>query len=211
MQKGMALMKCGIAIALMHEYLDEAELTHEQTKRLQAHLDACPDCRQRFESLERTDALIRALPTPRTPEDLADRILRSLPKTRKPRAWTTWVRRHPAASAAALFVLVMLSSFVAMWNQSQQLSVSGSDLEHVVIQGHTVIVPAGQKVSGDLTIENGTAQVLGEVQGNLTVIDGNVALASTARIAGKVKTIDRAVDWVWYKVTSWFGSLAYSS
>jgi hypothetical protein len=54
--------------------------------------------------------------------------------------------------------------------------------------------------------------VLGDLEGNLTVIDGNVIpLASTAHIAGEIKTIDRAVDWMWYKVSSWFGALAYGS
>jgi cytoskeletal protein CcmA (bactofilin family) len=105
----------------------------------------------------------------------------------------------------------MLSSFVAMWNQDRQLSIAGPDLDNVVIEGNTVTVPAGQQVSGDLTVANGTARVLGDVKGDLTVIDGSVILASTAHIAGNVKKIDRAVDWVWYKVTSWFGTIAYGS
>jgi len=211
MQKGMAsIMNCKAAIAYMHDYLDR-ELPYEQTIELQRHLASCSECRMRLEALEKTDALMRSFPSEQAPPDLANRILKSLPRTRNPRSWTTWVRRHPAVSAAALFLVVMVSSFVTMWNQSQQLTVRGSDLDHVVIQGRTVIVPAGQKVDGDLTIENGVAQVMGDVQGNLTIIDGNVTLASTAHIAGKVKTIDRAVDWAWYKVTSWFDTLAYGS
>jgi hypothetical protein len=55
-------------------------------------------------------------------------------------------------------------------------------------------------------------QVLGDLDGDLTVIDGSVVpLASTAHIAGEIKTIDRAVDWFWYKVSSYFGTLAYGS
>lgn len=205
------LMKCNAAIAYMHDYLD-GELPQEQTKMLQLHLAECPECRARLESLEKTDAFLRSVPKPAgAPDYMTYRIMKSLPKTRSPKTWTTWVRRHPALSAAAMFLVVMVSSFVAMWNQSQQLTVRGADLEHVVIKGNTVIVPAGEKVAGDLTIENGAAQVLGDVQGNLTIIDGNVTLASTAHIAGKIKTIDRAVDWAWYKVTSWFDTLAYGS
>ncbi|MBB6729783.1 zf-HC2 domain-containing protein [Cohnella zeiphila] len=202
-------MECKAAIAYMHDYLDR-ELPREQTLELQKHLASCAECRTRLEALEKTDALMRTLASEKTPDDLTYRIMKSLPKSRNPRAWTTWVRRHPAMSAAAMFIVVMVSSFVAMWNQNQQLTVRG-DLDHVVIQGHTVIVPAGQQVAGDLTVENGVAQVMGDVQGNLTVIDGNVTLASTAHIAGKVKTIDRAVDWAWYKVTSWFDTIAYGS
>lgn len=107
-------------------------------------------------------------------------------------------------------MVVMLSSFVAMWNQDQELKVAG-DLEHVVVQGNKVIVPAGVHVKGDLTIENGTAQIDGDLDGNLTIIDGSYTMASTAHIAGNVKQIDRAVDWIWYKVSNWFGSLAYGT
>jgi cytoskeletal protein CcmA (bactofilin family) len=106
----------------------------------------------------------------------------------------------------------MLSSFVAMWNQDQELSVTGPDLEHIQFEGNKVIVPEGVKVNGDLTVVNGDVQVLGDLEGNLTVIDGNIIpLASTAHIAGEIRTIDRAVDWMWYKVSSWFGTLAYGS
>ncbi|TJY42957.1 anti-sigma factor [Cohnella pontilimi] len=203
-------MKCNVAVASMHDYLD-GDLPRETALSLREHLSACPECRTRFEQLERTEALLLAVPAAEAPAGLEDRILQSLPGKRRPAAWTGWVRRHPAASAAAFFLIVMLTSFVAMWNQDRQLSVAGPDLDDVVIEGHTVTVPAGKEVSGDLTVANGTAMVLGDVKGNLTVIDGQVTLASTAHIAGHVKTIDRAVDWVWYKVTSWFGTIAYGS
>jgi cytoskeletal protein CcmA (bactofilin family) len=85
-------------------------------------------------------------------------------------------------------------------------------MDHLVIEGNKVTIPEGEKITGDLTVVNGDVQVLGDLEGNLTVIDGNLApLASTAHIAGQVKTIDRAVDWIWYKVSSWFGTLTYGS
>ncbi|MFC5704442.1 zf-HC2 domain-containing protein [Cohnella faecalis] len=202
-------MKCNVAVAYIHEYLD-GDLPRGQVDDLQKHLAHCSSCETRLSQLERVDAFARAMPAPATPPNMAEQIMKSLPKSRRsPSTWTKWVRRHPAASAAAMFLVVMLSSFVAMWNQDQKLSISGPDLEHVIIEGHTVTVPEGQKVTGDLTIVNGSARVLGDLQGDLTVIDGNVTLASTAHIAGQVKEIDRAVDWLWYKVTSWFGTLAY--
>jgi anti-sigma factor RsiW len=209
-KKGMADMKCSVAVASMHDYLDGG-LSRESSMSLKHHLSECSACRTRFNELERTEALMLAFPVEQAPSGLEDRIMQSLPKSRRPAAWTGWVRRHPAVSAAALFLVVMLSSFVAMWNQDRQLSIAGPDLDNVVIEGNTVTVPAGQQVSGDLTVANGTAKVLGDVKGDLTVIDGSVILASTAHIAGNVKKIDRAVDWVWYKVTSWFGTIAYGS
>lgn len=202
-------MNCNAAVASIHEYLD-GDLTREEIGRLQLHLQSCPACSSRLDSLEKTNALFQALPAEATPSYLTDRIMKSLPKTRRPAAWTSWVRRHPAVSAAAIFMVVMLSSFVAMWNQDKELSVSG-DLDHVIIEGNKVIVPAGQHVEGDLTVVNGIAEIDGEVDGDLTVIDGSYTLASTAHIAGEIKEIDRAVDWIWYKVSSWFGTLAYGT
>jgi anti-sigma factor RsiW len=207
----MADMKCNVAVVFMHDYLD-GDLTREDTKQLQEHLIHCPSCSEHLEALSLTDALIRALPVEAAPLQFGDRIMKSMPKPRRPAAWTSWVRRHPAVSAAAIFMVVMLSSFVAMWNQEAQLSVTSPDMQHLVIEGNKVIVPAGQKVSGDLTVVNGNVEVLGDLEGNLTVIDGNLApLASTAHIAGQIKTIDRAVDWFWYKVSSFFGTLTYGT
>lgn len=203
-------MDCKVAVARMHDYLD-GELGREAAANLKLHIGECKSCKERFDALERTEALMKAAPAPRAPAGLEDRILKSLPKTRKPAAWTGWVRRHPAVSAAALFLVVMFSSFVTMWNQDQQLSVAGPDLDHLVFEGSTVIVPEGVEIDGDLTVANGNAQVYGEIKGDLTVIDGNVLQASTAHIAGHVTEIDRAFDWAWYKVRSWFGSLAYGT
>ena len=103
----------------------------------------------------------------------------------------------------------MFSSFLAMWQQDSQLAVRGSDLAQVVIEGDTVTVPAGAHINGDLTVENGKANVLGEVDGDVTVISGSLYEASTAHISGEVKKIDQALDWFWYKVTTSISSLAY--
>ncbi|MFD0670822.1 zf-HC2 domain-containing protein [Cohnella sp. GCM10027633] len=202
-------MKCNVAVASIHEYLD-GDLSRDDAKLLQQHLKGCEACSGRLDALEKTNAFVQSLPVEKAPSDLTDRIMKSLPKSRRPASWTSWVRRHPAVSAAAIFMVVMLSSFVAMWNQDRELSVSG-DLDHVIIEGNKVIVPAGEHVKGDLTVVNGIAQVDGELEGDLTVIDGSYTLASTAHIAGEIKEIDRAVDWIWYKVSSWFGTLAYGT
>lgn len=202
-------MNCNVAVASIHEYMD-GDLSREEIGRLQQHLKGCPACSSRLESLEKTNAFLQSLPAEAPPSYLTDRVMKSLPKTRRPAAWTAWVRRHPAVSAAAIFMVVMLSSFVAMWNQDKELQVSG-DLDHVIIEGNKVIVPAGQHVKGDLTVVNGVAEIDGDVDGDLTVIDGSYTLASTAHIAGEIKEIDRAVDWIWYKVSSWFGTLAYGT
>ncbi|GMK42810.1 hypothetical protein PCCS19_58700 [Paenibacillus sp. CCS19] len=207
-------MNCNVAIVWMHDYLD-GDLPPQDIRELKTHLLACPDCRARFDELERTESLLTTAlrsPSPITAAHSAalnERIKSVLPKQRKQTAWLRWVRNHPAVSVAAVFFFVMLSSFLSMWHQDGELVVKGEDLQHVIIEGDKVIVPAGTKVNGSLTIENGTADVQGDVEGNVTVIDGKLQLASTAHIAGSSRTIDRALDWFWYKVTETVTDMAH--
>ncbi|QYR23907.1 zf-HC2 domain-containing protein [Paenibacillus sp. sptzw28] len=207
-------MNCNIALVWMHDYLDD-ELPHDDVLQLKTHLLACPACRERFEQLERTEALTHKLMDARIVAgadqslQLKKRIMSGLPLKRRKAGWTRWIRKHPAVTVAAVFTLVMFSSFLAMWQQDTDLTVRGTDLAQLVIEGDTVTVPEGALVKGDLTIENGKANVLGDVDGNVTVIEGSLYQASTAHISGKVKTIDQALDWFWYKVTHSISSLAY--
>ncbi|WP_219834298.1 anti-sigma factor [Paenibacillus sp. R14(2021)] len=207
-------MNCNVAIMLMHDYLDD-ELPPGDLSELKTHLEICPSCRSRLEQLERTEALThkmmdsRIVITADQSSQLTDRIMRALPVKRRRAGFARWVRNHPAVSVAAVFVLVMFSSFLAMWQQDNDLTVRGADLAEVVIEGDTVTVPPGAHVKGDLTIENGKANVLGDVDGDVTVISGSLYEASTAHVSGEVKQIDQALDWFWYKVTHSISSLAY--
>ncbi|WP_127586823.1 zf-HC2 domain-containing protein [Paenibacillus koleovorans] len=201
-------MICKEAIPLIHEYLD-GDLKAAQTAELKAHLSSCTDCHTRFQQLEKADHVFRSLGAVAGPPHMTDRILRALPPPPRRKSWVSWVRRHPALSAAAIFAIVMLSSFFSLWDQDTDLIVRGSDLDHVVIQGNQVTVPNGQTVKGNLVVENGTIQVDGTIEGNLVVIDGSYALASTAHISGEIKTVDQAVQWLWYKTNQIFNAVTH--
>ncbi|BCG61152.1 zf-HC2 domain-containing protein [Paenibacillus sp. URB8-2] len=203
-------MECKLAVSMMHDYLDD-DLPEQQQRDLKEHLLSCSECRAKFKELEQTDMLLFSLmhQSPVTSDELVGRIMGALPPSKKERRYITWIKRHPALTAASVFLLVMLMSSVTLWKQDGQLIVKGSDLDQVVIQGNTVIVPSGKSVSGDLTVENGKTQVYGEVNGNVTVIDGSLYQASTAHISGQVKSIDQALSWIWYKVTNMFSDVAY--
>ncbi|WP_019640689.1 zf-HC2 domain-containing protein [Paenibacillus fonticola] len=204
-------MDCKQAASLMHEYLDD-ELFGEQALSLKKHLQGCPSCQMQFKELEQTELMLFATikRTSLTASDeLVDRIMKSIPSQHKQRAWIYWVKKHPAITAAAMFLLVMLFSAISLWNSDDQLVVKGKDLDQVIINGNTVTVPNGSKVAGNLTVENGIAEIYGEVEGNLTVIDGSLYQASTAKILGEVKSIDQALDWIWYRITNTFTEVAY--
>ncbi|CAM3072982.1 zf-HC2 domain-containing protein [Paenibacillus sediminis] len=203
-------MDCRLAVSLMHEYLDD-DLSKDQAIVLKGHLEQCPNCSKLFHELEQTDMMLYAAQhhSFAAPDELTNRILNSLPKPKKQQVWLTWIKQHPAVTAAAVFMLIMVFSSISIWNSDNQLVVKGASLDQVVIEGDTVIVPEGKTVAGDLTVENGKTKVYGEVQGNVTVIDGSLYQASTAHISGQVKSINQAMDWLWYKLTNMFTEVAY--
>ncbi|TLS48241.1 anti-sigma factor [Paenibacillus antri] len=199
-------MDCREALPLIHEYLD-GDLERDRAEALRLHMRGCASCTTTFAEFERTEALVRALDEPATPPHLSASIMAALPPMRANRSWARWMRKHPAATAAAAFLLIMVSSFFSLWNQGSQLAVRGDDLEGIVIEDGKVIVPQGARMEGDLVVENGTVQVDGDLEGDLIVIDGNVALASTAHISGRVQEVDRALDYIWFKLGEWFGGM----
>ena len=203
-------MECKIAVSLIHDYLDD-DLSKEQGLMLKSHLLSCDQCRMRFNELEQTDMMLYCLPQhiPTASKELTERILNTLPQTKEPQIWVKWMKRHPAVTAAAIFLVVMLLSVINVFNQNSELVIQGNDLDQIIIEGNTVIVPEGNVISGDLTIENGKAEVFGSVEGNLTVIDGSLYTASTAQISGNIKSVDRALDWIWYKISNVFAEVAY--
>lgn len=192
-------MNCKEAILLMHDYLD-GDLTGSEAAELKKHLIGCADCRAHYSKLEKAGAIASSLRSVAAPSHLTTAsIMQKLPMPPKRTAWMKWPRRHPAATVAAVFIIVMLSSFMTMWNQNTQLALQG-DLEQVVIKGNTVVVPEGHVVEGNLIVENGQVEVNGKIDGNLVVIDGNYALASTAQISGNITSVNMAVEWIWFKV-----------
>lgn len=204
-RKGLA-MNCAQASRLMHEYFD-GDLAHEDAVKLKAHLGGCPECRERFVEYERIEGCLRmalAAPAGRNEggrADLTDRILKRLPG-RRSRRLARWLRHYPGVTVAAMLAVVLFASFIVSWEQDKELVVRGNDLSEIVIEGNRVVVPEGAKVDGDLVIENGEAVINGEIRGNLTVIDGTVNMASTAKVIGEAREINQALDWIWYKLKS---------
>jgi anti-sigma factor RsiW len=192
-------MNCKEANPLVHDYLD-GELEGPQLTELKQHLLACPACREDLDGLEHAEACIRVMPQTAPSEGLARRIMSALPSPSRRTQFKRWIKRHPAASVAVVFIMVMMSSFLTLMDKEDDLMVKGADLEDVIIQGDTVIVPEGRIVNGNLLIEHGKLQVYGSVQGNLTVVDGSIYQASTASIAGQVTSVNQTVDYFWFKV-----------
>ena len=51
-----------------------------------------------------------------------------------------------------------------------------------------------------MTVRNGTVQIEGKVEGNVTIINGEKYMASAGNVTGDIKEINEVFDWIWYHI-----------
>ena len=182
----------------MHEYLD-GDISRDHEHELKKHLQACEPCRYHMHELSDTIAFVKSAAHITAPPHLEDQIMNSLPKRTNTVSIQKWFRRHPVLVAAALFCILMSAALVGSFGSNTQFSVS--EQANVIVDGKTVIVPEGQTVKGDIVVRNGDIRIDGEVDGNVTVINGKY-MASTSVVTGEIAEIDQAFEWLWFKMKS---------
>ena len=182
-------------IELMHEYLDE-EIEPEKEQILREHLQSCKECETIFNELIKTVAFVKSLSHMQAPADFTANVLARLPKERKKVWMQRWLRNHPMLAAASVFIILMMGSLFSTWSQDREFSVSKQ--ENLVVKNNTVIVPKGEIVKGDVVVRNGKLKIEGEVQGDVTVINGEKYLASAGRVTGQIEEVNEVFDWIWY-------------
>ncbi|MBY0222257.1 anti-sigma factor family protein [Sporosarcina aquimarina] len=183
----------------MHAFLD-GEISSEEEKILTKHLESCEDCKALMEELEQTETLFENVATVQAPSGFTNNVMARLPQPIKQKGPKKWLRQHPMMAAAALFLILMSASFFSSFENEQQFSFTKQP--NIIVEGETVIVPAGEVVKGDLVVKNGDLRIEGEVDGDVTVIRGSKYMASTAVITGSSEEIDEVFDWLWYKIKS---------
>jgi anti-sigma factor RsiW len=182
-------------IELMHEYLDE-EIDHKNESILREHLQSCKDCASLFNEYKKTIAVVKGTSRMQAPVNFTENVMAKLPKEKRKVGAQRWLRNHPLIAAASLFIILMTGSLFSTWNQERELSVSKQ--ENLVVQNDTVIVPEGEVVKGDVVVRNGTLKIEGEVQGDVTVINGEQYLASAGNVTGQIEEVNEVFDWIWY-------------
>ncbi|OEH92616.1 anti-sigma factor family protein [Bacillus solimangrovi] len=198
-------MKCSQEIVeLMHKYLDEETTSQEETI-LREHLQQCEDCRQHFHHLKKTIAIIQSSTHIEAPSGFTANVMKALPKEKKSVGYRRWLRSHPFLSAAAVFMLLMMSSVLSLWDQGEQFSVSKQ--KNLKIENQLVIVPEGEVVEGDVIVRNGDIKIEGEVRGDVVVINGKKYMASAGNVTGELEEINAAFDWIWYNIKESFGKV----
>ena len=184
-------------IELMHEYLDE-EITPEHERTLREHLQSCKDCEALFNELKKTIAFVKSVSYMQAPDDFTANVLARLPKEKRKIWIQRWVKNHPMLAAASLFFILMMGSLFSTWNEDREFSVTKQ--KNLVVQNNTVIVPKGETVKGDVIVRNGKLKIEGEVQGDVTVINGEKYLASAGHVTGQIDEVNEVFDWIWYHI-----------
>jgi anti-sigma factor RsiW len=184
-------------IELMHDYLDE-ELDPDKEKNLRDHLKSCKECESIFSELKKTEAFVKSISSMQAPPDFTASVLARLPKEKKKVWMQRWITNHPMVTAASVFIILMMGSLLSSWSQDHDFSVSTQ--KNLVVKNNTVIVPKGKTVKGDIVVHNGNVRIEGEVQGDVTVINGEKYLASAGHVTGQIEEVNQVFDWIWYHI-----------
>lgn len=184
-------------VHFMHEYLD-GEISREHELELKSHLQSCEACQTHMHELSDVVAFVKGAAHIEAPNDFNHSVIARLPKEKSSAGVSKWLRRHPVLAAAAMFLLLMSSALFTNFNDEQQFSFTKQ--ENVLVEGETVIIPEGQVVKGDLVVRNGDVQIDGELDGNLTIINGTAYMASTANVTGTSEEINEVFDWLWFHI-----------
>lgn len=184
-------------VRYMHHYLD-GEILAEEQDELREHLTSCESCRQHFAELKKTIALVQSASHIAAPAGFTGRVLALLPKEGTVIGMERWFRNHPFFTAAALFLLLMSGGFFSLANQEDHFAFTKN--EALKVENETVIVPAGAIIEEDIVVKNGDIRIEGEVQGNVTVINGDRYMASAGNVTGQIEEIDQLFGRIWYEM-----------
>jgi anti-sigma factor RsiW len=184
-------------ILYMHDYLN-GELSKDREEELKKHIQSCQNCQKHYQELKKTDAFIKSAGNIFAPDGFTSAVLARLPQEKKKIKFQRWLRSHPMLAAAVLFIILMAGSVFSVWNDQQEFSFTKNP--HLLVKNHTVIVPKGEVVKGDLVVKNGNVRVEGKVEGNVTVINGKKYMASTSNVSGNIEEINQIYDWIWFKI-----------
>ncbi|MGN7386297.1 zf-HC2 domain-containing protein [Sporosarcina sp. SAFN-015] len=186
-------------IHLMHAYLD-GDISRQDEQLLQKHLADCEHCREMMDEFKMSALFLKEAAPIQAPDGFVSGVMARLPKEKSQAGFQRFLRRHPLVAAAALFLILMSATLFSSFGNNQQFSFTKQP--NLIVEGETVVVPAGEVVKGDIVVKNGNLRIEGEVDGNVTVIRGTKYMASTAVVTGKSEEIDQAFDWLWYKIKS---------
>ena len=129
-------MNCEKALELISAELD-GELTQQERAELQAHLDACPDCRETYAQLHELDAALQESEL-EPPAALHDGVMQTIRREKKRRR-PAWLPAAAIAVAAALALLAGRAGIIALpgFGGDGALANDASHAAQSVLKGQT--------------------------------------------------------------------------
>ncbi len=150
-------MNCENALELMNRELAEA-LTPEESVALQAHLDACPACRETRRQLHELDTLLQESEL-EPPAALHDGVMQAIRQEKKQKPRRAWVPAAAIAAAAALVLLAGRARLIALPGFEKDSTVTvnvGSAVEQIFTQtGAEAPDEAAAQQAAELSAETG--------------------------------------------------------
>jgi len=92
-----------------------------------------------------------------------------------------------------VILLAIVSAFIFVFSTTAWAQIDG-EARNIVRFGEDIEIEEGEVVSGDLVVFGGDAIVAGTVEGNVTVLGGDVELKSTAEIDGELTVLGGRIE-----------------
>ncbi|WP_088105806.1 anti-sigma factor family protein [Halalkalibacter urbisdiaboli] len=189
---------------LIHKYLD-GDASGEEKRELEMHLATCSSCKQHVQELKKAIAFIQSSSHIEAPENFTNSVMSKLPKKKATSKGKKWLKKHPIAVAAAIFIMLMSASVSSLWmGHDEQVTVTGSGNVQIDRESGRVVVPKGEVIEGDLIVRNGELLVEGEVRGNVLLVNSEPYYASAGHVSGEVAEVNQALEWIWYHIKHFF-------
>ncbi|MBM7644493.1 anti-sigma factor RsiW [Scopulibacillus daqui] len=196
-------MACSLEMKRLIDAVLDEEATAEEQQKLKTHMHDCRHCRQHYNQLVQSINLLKGLEQPNVSEHFTASVLSVVPIREKGQTLKRWFKPHPVLTAAAVFIILMISSFFSLWQFTPfQAVVKGKG--RLAYQGNTVIVPKDEVIDGDLIVKNGNAKIEGKVKGDVVLIQSHSLLASAGHVNGKIEKINKFMEWLWYDMKGFF-------
>lgn len=166
-------------------------LDEKQARLLQQHLADCPACRQAKADLEKTVALIRALPEMAAPQNLPDAVRQRIaakPKIHWPVLRILTMPLTRVTLAAALLMIVVIYGYRPMTSVTR-------DAESAKAEKEQVVVDKAKEYAQAKVVENAPAPAAEKVSGPEPAKRSESSSVATAPSASlKAKAAPRAVE-----------------
>ncbi|WP_077614907.1 zf-HC2 domain-containing protein [Caenibacillus caldisaponilyticus] len=205
-------MACSKPWRQLIEKVIDGEATAAERHELEAHMKTCADCRRHFHELEEVISALQSAEPAAPPPNFTEGVMRRIerPHGREASPLLRWLKRHPIATAAAFFIVLMTGYILSLWEQAPfQAVVNGSgDIKYE--NNRTVVVPKGEVIKGDLIVQNGKVKIEGKVQGNVVLINSRHLMASAGEVTGDIKEINQVLEWLWYRVKQTFAHIFFA-